>query len=102
MSPEVLSMSVAIILNVVDLPDPLGPRYPVTSPARAPKLTLSTTKVPEKRLETRVSSSIGLLNCLERARVLRPRAGTRSAFGSMRDAWADFAARAPQQCGEPM
>jgi tricorn protease len=37
-------MRPAIILIVVDLPDPLGPRYPVTSPARAQKLTLSRAK----------------------------------------------------------
>ncbi len=35
-----------MILTVVDLPDPFGPRYPVTSPGMAVKETLFTAVVP--------------------------------------------------------
>ena len=35
------------ILTVVDLPDPFGPRYPVTSPAGAVKDTSSMAGIPE-------------------------------------------------------
>jgi hypothetical protein len=34
---------VVIIFMVVDLPEPFGPRYPVTSPGRTLNLTSSTT-----------------------------------------------------------
>src|SRR5580658_7651227 len=60
-SPEVISISPVIIFIVVDLPDPFGPRYPVTSPARAEKLTLSTAVILEKHFETERSSSMDLL-----------------------------------------
>src|SRR5262245_23211586 len=57
-SPEVESINPAIILMVVDFPDPFGPRYPVTSPGRAQKLKLSTARLPENRFETSRNSSI--------------------------------------------
>src|ERR1035438_4380684 len=57
-SQAVVSMSPVIIFMVVDLPDPFGPKYPVISPARAWKLTLSTAGMPLKRLETLRSSSV--------------------------------------------
>ena len=57
-SPDDGSISPMIIFMVVDFPDPFGPRYPVTSPRRATKLTSSTASVPGKRLETFFSSSI--------------------------------------------
>ena len=43
---------------VVDLPEPFGPRYPVISPARAEKLTLSTATMPENRLQILRNSSV--------------------------------------------
>jgi len=46
-SPSLGVMSPVIIFSVVDLPDPFGPRYPVTSPARARKLTSRTAGIPE-------------------------------------------------------
>src|SRR5580658_3897424 len=55
--PEVIWMSPVIIFMVVDLPEPFGPRYPVTSPARAEKLTSSTAGMPEKCLYTPRNSS---------------------------------------------
>src|ERR1700723_516769 len=61
MWPSVISISPVIIFMVVDLPDPFGPRYPVTSPGCAEKLTLSTAGIPEKRFETLRSSSIALV-----------------------------------------
>ena len=51
-------MSPVIIFMVVDLPDPFGPRYPVISPARARKLTLSTARIAGNRFETLLSSSM--------------------------------------------
>ena len=63
MCPEDMSISPVIIFIVVDLPDPFGSRYPVTSPLRAQKLTLSTAGIPVYYLETlRSSSMIRLLS----------------------------------------
>jgi hypothetical protein len=39
-------MSPAISFSVVDLPDPFGPRYPVTSPGRRQKLTSLSAAMP--------------------------------------------------------
>src|ERR1700677_237881 len=61
MWPRLISISPVIIFMVVDLPDPFGPRYPVTPPGCAEKLTLSTPGIPEKRFETWRSSSIVLV-----------------------------------------
>lgn len=61
LSPDVASISPAIILMVVDLPEPFGPRYPVTSQADARKLTLSTARLAENRFETFRNSSISCL-----------------------------------------
>src|ERR1700677_4449798 len=58
MWPRLISISPVIIFMVVDLPDPFGPRYPVTSPGCAEKLTLSTAGIPEKRFERLRSSSM--------------------------------------------
>src|SRR5689334_23058947 len=57
-SPAVGSISPAMIFIVVDFPEPFGPRYPVTSPARAWKLTLSTARLPENCFETCFTSSM--------------------------------------------
>lgn len=43
---------------VVDLPEPFGPRYPVTLPTVAEKLTSSTATMPRNLFDTRRSSSI--------------------------------------------
>lgn len=40
--PDVIGSYMAIMLKVVDLPAPLGPRRPKTSPLRAPKVFLQT------------------------------------------------------------
>src|SRR5258706_2215347 len=66
-SPAVGSSRPVIIFNVVDFPEPLGPRYPVTSPARAVKLTLFTAGIPENNLVTWRSSSIGAPDLFEAA-----------------------------------
>src|ERR1039458_551091 len=58
MWPKVISIRPVIIFIVVDLPEPLGPRSPVTSPGRAQKLTSSTAAIPEKCLETLRNSSM--------------------------------------------
>src|SRR5215469_12080314 len=84
-SPVVISISPVIIFMVVDLPEPFGPRYPVTSPARAVKLTLSTAMIPENRLETPRSSRVAFVRsgtligrrpqggCSRRLRLIRRR-----------------------------
>src|SRR2546428_13637100 len=56
--PDVGCRRPVIIFIVVDLPEPFGPRYPVISPARAWKLTLSTAGILANSFETRRSSSI--------------------------------------------
>src|SRR5262249_32785027 len=56
--PDVGCINPTRIFIVVDLPDPLGPRYPVISPARAEKLTSSTAVIPLNRLQTFRNSSI--------------------------------------------
>src|SRR5579863_279483 len=66
--PALGSMSPVIIFRVVDLPEPLGPRYPVTSPARAMKLTSFTAGIPEKSLVTPRNSSMGSVAPAERGR----------------------------------
>src|SRR5580765_6712118 len=61
-----------MIFMVVDLPEPFGPRYPVTTPGRAEKLTLSTARLAENRLDTFRSSSMWRL-LGSRGRVSRER-----------------------------
>ena len=58
--PDEVCRSPVIIFMVVDLPEPFGPRYPVISPARAWKLTLSTARIPLNAFVTLRSSSIKL------------------------------------------
>src|ERR1700761_6647462 len=55
--PALISSRPVIIFMVVDLPDPFAPRYPVTSPGRAVKLTSSTAGMLENLFETFCSSS---------------------------------------------
>src|SRR5579885_3020790 len=57
--PEVGASRPTIIRMVVDLPAPLGPRKPVTSPARTSKLRPSTATVDPYRLVTSWISIIG-------------------------------------------
>ena len=47
-SPSVGPISPAIIFMVVDLPEPLAPRYPVISPARARKTYVADGRNPEE------------------------------------------------------
>src|SRR5262245_31855974 len=59
MLPEVGSISHVSIFTVVDLPEPFGPRYPVTSPPLSAKSTWSTTLRPRYRFVRFRTSSEG-------------------------------------------
>src|SRR5215475_12846432 len=58
MSPVLGSRSPTIMLTVVLLPEPLGPRYPTTSPRLTVKLTLSTASRPAYRFDRQRTSSM--------------------------------------------
>src|SRR5262245_15746121 len=58
-------MRPVIIFIVLDFPEPLGPRYPVISPALAMKLTPSTARAPRNRFVTFRNSSIPLVSNLQ-------------------------------------
>src|SRR5215467_8021831 len=58
MSPVLGSKRPTIMLTVVLLPEPLGPRYPTTSPRLTVKLTLSTASRPSYRFDRQRTSSM--------------------------------------------
>src|SRR5215831_6036520 len=58
MSPVLGSSRPTIMLTVVLLPEPLGPRYPTTSPRLTVKLTLSTASRPSYRFDRQRTSSM--------------------------------------------
>src|SRR5215831_1765080 len=74
-SPTDASSRPAIIFIVVDLPDPFGPRYPVTPPGSAEKPTSSTAGIHANSFEIRRSSS--MCTCLEELPDMQPKTGAR-------------------------